>query len=240
MKVINDLLGINNYKIVQDTDYFNMSLDSVLLCNFINIKNDIKIIDLCSGNCPIPVILSTKTNSNIIAVEIQKEIYELGQETININKLDKRIQLLNIDAKELVNKYETDSFDIITCNPPYFKTIKNSRLNKNDIKTNARHETLINIEDIAKISKKLLKNNGSLYLVHRPERLLEITNILKSNNLITKRIQFIYPKTNQNSNIILIEAIKNGNEGLKVEKPIIVHNKDGKYKKEILKIFEGK
>ena len=238
MKVINDLLDFNK-KIVQDTDYFNFSLDSVLLVNFCDIRKNYKILDICSGNCPIPLMLESKVNNKIYACEIQKEIYELGLESIKLNDLEERIDLLNMDAKELTKKFETDTFDLITCNPPYFKSNEKSIKNDNDIKSNARHELLINLEDIFKVSRKLLKNNGKLVMVHRTERLDEIIELSKKYNLNIKRIQFIYPKENEESNMIIIEAHKNGKEGLKVLPPIIVHDSKGNYKKEIEEMFRG-
>lgn len=237
--VINDLVGYSNLKIVQNTDYFNFSLESVLLPRFCNVKgNDLKIIDLCTGNAPIPLILSTLTKSRIIGVEIQKEIYDLAKRSVLINNLSKQIEIINLDAKELLNKFETDTFDLITCNPPYFKYTKDSNVNLNEIKSIARHEILIKLDDIALIAKKLLKNNGSLVIVHRSDRLAEIFNILKENNLQPKRLRFIYPKDNSESNLVLIDAKKNGKVGVKVLPPLICHNADGSYTNEVLKMFE--
>lgn len=236
MKVINDLLGYN-LKIVQDTDYFNFSLDSILLYNFLNIKKDMKIIDLCSGNCPIPLLLSKKINNKIIAVELQKEIYELGRESIEINNLNNKIELLNMDAKKITEKYDTDTFDLITCNPPYFKINEETKKNDNVIKSIARHEIEITLEDIIIIARKLLKNNGSIVLVHRPERLTDIIVLMKKYNISPKRIQFIYPKENSESNMILIEGTKNGNNAVKVMEPLIIHKENGEYRDEIKKIF---
>ena len=236
MKVINDLLGYNK-KIVQDTDYFRYSLDSVLLANFCNVRKNIKMIDICSGNCPIPLILSDKADK-IIGVEIQKEAYDLGLESIKLNNLENKIELLNIDAKELTKKYETDTFDLITCNPPYFKNNETSKKNSNDIKTIARHEITITLEDIMKLSRKLLKNNGSLVMVHRVERLSEIIELSKKYNLEIKRIQFIYPKIDHEANMLLFEAVKNGKSGIKIMPPVIVHDEEGNYKEEIKKIFK--
>lgn len=237
--VINDLVGYDKLKIVQDDKYFNFSLESILLPRFCVLKKgEMKIIDLCTGNAPIPLVLSQFTNSNIIGVEIQKEVYNLAKETVKLNNLEKRINLLNIDAKDLTKIYETDTFDLITCNPPYFKYKEESNINENRIKSIARHEIKINLEDIAKIGKKLLKNNGSLVIVQRTDRLSEIIRVFKENNLEIKRMMFIYPKKGENSNLILIDAKKNGKTGLKVLPPLICHNDDGSYTDEVLKMFE--
>jgi tRNA1(Val) A37 N6-methylase TrmN6 len=170
-------------------------------------------------------------------MEIQKEVYELGKESIIINNLEDKIELLNMDAKDLAKKFETDTFDLITCNPPYFKLNSDSKININEVKSIARHEIMITIEDIIKISRKLLKNNGSLVLVHRPERLQEIIVLMNKYNISPKRIQFIYPKENTNSNMVLIEGTKNGNNALNVLEPLSVHEEDGEYKDNIKNMF---
>lgn len=239
MKVVNDLLNINNMKIVQDTDYFNFSLDSVILSDYVTPRKGDKIIDFCSGNCPVPMILTTKTKDKIYAVELQKEVYELGKESIKINKLDKQIELLNMDVKDLCDKFETDTFDIITCNPPYFKINEQTKQNDNEIKRIARHEIYLNLDDIFKVCKKLLKNNGKVVMIHRPERLEEIMKSMTDNNITPKIIRFIYPKEGQNSNMIIIEGRKNARKGIKVLPPLIVHNKDNEYRDEIKKMFGG-
>ena len=175
MEVVNRLLNYKDLNIVQNTDWFNFSLDSVLLANFaLQNKSYKNIIDFCTGNAPVPLILSRKVNCNITGVEIQKEVYDLARKTLEINNLTDRIKILNMDVKDLPKVYETDTFDLITCNPPFFRVNENSKLNESVIKTNARHETLINLEDIFSVSKKILKNNGTISLVHRPDRLIEI------------------------------------------------------------------
>lgn len=208
-----------------------------MIPRFCVLKNNMKIIDFCTGNAPIPMILSTLTDSNIIGVELQKEIYNLAVQSVKINNLEDRITLLNMNVLDIFNVYETDSFDLITCNPPYFRVNEFSNLNNNMIKSIARHEIEIKLEDICRISKKLLKNNGSLVLVHRTDRLSEIINMLLMYNLQPKRIRFLYPKELENSNLVLIDARKNGNIGLKVLPPLICHNMDGSYTKEVLDMF---
>ncbi len=236
--VINDLVGYNKLKIVQNNNYFNFSLESILLPRFCVLRNDMKIMDLCTGNAPIPLVLSQYTNSKIIGIELQKEIYNLAKETVKINALEDQIEVINMDVKEVLKSYETDSFDLITCNPPYFKYLQSSNINQNEIKSIARHEMKITLEDIISVSKKLLKNNGSLVLVHRTERLSEIIELLNKNNMEAKRIRFIYPKEGEESNLVLIDAKKNGKIGLKVLPPLICHKEDGNYTNEVLNMFE--
>lgn len=239
MKVKNYLLNYRNMYIYQDTEMFNFSLDSVLLPNFVTInKKHKKIMDIGCGNAPIPLILSTRTTAEIIGVEIQKESYDLAVESVEINKLSGQIKIINADINELYKNIESDTFDVITCNPPYFKCAKNSHLNDSDYKTIARHEVKLDISKLMNISRKLLKNNGILAIVHRPERLIEIIEEMKKNNIEPKKIQLVYPGKNKEANILLIEGVKNGHPGLKILDPLYSHDENGNYTDEITKFFE--
>lgn len=239
MQVINDLLGYKNLKIYQDTDMFNFSLDSVLLPNFITInKNTKKILDIGTGNAPIPIILSTKTDAKIIGVEIQKEVYALAQKSIEINNLENQIEIINDDINNIEKDFQINSFDIITCNPPFFEVKEKSNLNSNDYKTIARHEVKLNLNDICRIAKKLLKNDGILGIVHRPERLTDILIEMRENNIEPKKIRFVHPKEGENANIVLVEGVLNGRKGIKIIPPLISHESNGDYTKEIQKYFK--
>ena len=238
MEELNDIVG-KNLKIYQNDDYFKFSLESVLLPNFVNVRlRDKKILDLCSGNCPIPLILSLKTKAKIYAVELQKEIYELGIKSIKINNKEKQITLLNEDVLNLKKVFSNDFFDIITVNPPYFKINDNSLINSNLIKAKARHEQNLTLNKLFEIVFNLLKTNGNFYMVHRTERLIEILELLKKYHLTPKELEFIYPKDLSDSKLFMIKAVKYGHEGIIVRNGIYVHNEDGSYKEEIKKIFE--
>ena len=239
MEVKNYLLGYKNLYIYQDTDMFNFSLDSVLLSNFVTInKKSKKVLDIGCGNAPIPLILSTKTDAEILGVEIQKKSYDLALKSIQENNLKNQIKIYNQDINDFYDTIESDTFDTITCNPPFFKVNDESKFNQSDYKTIARHEVKLNLDDIFKIARKLLKNNGNIAIVHRPERLLDIVDTMRKYNIEPKRIQYVYPKKDKDANILLIEGTKNGNKGLKIEAPIYSHNDDGEYTDQIKKYFE--
>ena len=238
MKVRNRLLNFGDMIIYQDNDYFLFSLDSVLLANFVTIKlTDKKIIDLCSGNGPVPMLMSFRTKARIFGVELQKYIYDMGLESIKENGLGKQIEFINDDVKNLDKIYESESFDVVTCNPPYFKYQENSLINENEGKAIARHEVYVKLEDIISTSQYLLNNGGTFAMVHRPDRLIEIINLMQKYGIEPKKIRLVYPKENKNANMLLIEGIKNGKSGLKVEKALIVHDNKGNYVDEIRKMF---
>lgn len=219
--VLNDLFDYN-LKIYQDSTKFKFSLDSLLLSEFVDIKkNDGKLLDLCSGNAPLPLILASRHNIDITGVEIQKEIYDLAEKSISYNNLDSKITMLNINAKDTNNYFPGNNFDIVTCNPPFFKVDKTSLINENNEKAIARHEITITLEDVINVSSNLLKDNGKFYLVHRPERLEEIINIASKNNLHVKEIEFIYTKPEDYAIMVLLKFVKNAKVGTKIGNKVI-------------------
>lgn len=220
--VLNDLYD-TGFKIYQNDDYFKFSLDSLLLAKFVKPDyKDKKILDLCTGNAPIPILLSTNNNVEITGIEIQKEIYKLACESVKINNL-KNVNIINDDLKNLKNYFPGNNFDIITCNPPYFKVEKNSLVNNNTIKSIARHEILITLEEIINISYKMLKDKGKLYMVHRTDRLIELINLLTKYKFGIKRLQIIYPNESSNGSMILIEAKKDCKHDVKIMPPIFTN-----------------
>ena len=222
MKEINDLYDYG-YKIVQKSDYFKFSLDSMLLANFVSINmTDSKLLDFCTGNCPIPIILSNSIK-NIVAFEVQKEIYELGDESLKLNNIN-NVKLINDDIKNIGNYYEEGYFDIITCNPPYFKVIDSSRINDNSVKAIARHEILIKLEDIVSLAYKFLRDKGKLYIVYRPDRLMELLKLFDKYKFGVKKLQCCYNNSDSLSSMILIEAMKNGQDDLKILAPLYTEN----------------
>ncbi|MDO5568692.1 MAG: tRNA1(Val) (adenine(37)-N6)-methyltransferase [bacterium] len=234
MIVKNKLLNYSDMVIYQNNEWFAFSLDSVLLADFVVLTNTEKnIIDLCCGNAPIGMLLSKRTNANIVSVEIQKEICDLANKSIKENNLEKQIKIINEDINKL--NYNSDTFDIVTVNPPYFKN--EVKLNANTIKSIARHEIKVSLDDIFKITKKILKNGGKFYMVHRVSRLLEILDKMRIYNLEPKELKFVYSKVNSDSEIVLIKGIKSGKPGMKVSSFVVVHNEDGSYCDEIRRMY---
>ena len=231
--LLNDLFDYD-LKIYQDSEKFKFSLDSLLLSEFVDIKkSDKNLLDLCSGNAPLPLILANNHDINITGVEIQKEIYDLAVKSIMYNKLESKIKMLNINAKDTNNYFPGNNFDIITCNPPFFKVNKNSLLNENKEKAMARHEISITLEEIIQVSSTLLKDNGKFYLVHRPERLEDIITLANKYNLHVKEIEFIYTKPTDYAIMVLLKFVKNANIGVKIKSKII--NRETKTYKNIFK-----
>mgnify|MGYP000974967274 FL=1 len=239
MNNLNYLLGYENLKIYQNDEMFRFSIDSVLLPNFVTLrKNTKKILDIGTGNAVVPLILTNLTNVTIDGVEIQKEVYNLGVDSVKYNSLEDKIHLYNIDVNEFYKHLQSDCYDTITCNPPFFKVNEQSIMNLSDYKKIARHEITLNLDDVFHVAKKLLKNNGNIAIVHRTERLVDIIETMKKYNIEPKKIQYVYSNLNSVSNILLIEGVKNGKPGVKVLNPLYIYDENGHYTTQILNYFK--
>ena len=228
-----------NYKILQKIDHYSMSTDSFLLPYFANVPKSSKkkIIELCSGNGGISIILREKSQAQIEMLEIQEDFVELSRRSIELNKLT-GINVKNGDIKKIKDYYKPSSFDYVICNPPYFP-VKNMPNQREKFNHNiSRHEILCNLSDVIKSIKYLLKQNGKFSLVHRTYRISDIISECEKNSLAIKRIRFVYSKeSSDNSKIVLVEGSISNVSDIKVEQPLYIYKEDDTYTEEMKKVY---
>ncbi|MBP5343031.1 tRNA1(Val) (adenine(37)-N6)-methyltransferase [bacterium] len=240
MEEIDNILGYpSSHKIIQEKDAFSFSIDSTILSFFCEIKSrDKGIIDLGTGNGIIPLILSLRTDKEIIGLEIQKNVYDRARRSVELNGLECQIKMINDDILNVDKRFKQSSFSLVISNPPYFRINDSKHKNEIDEIKFSRHEYLITLEDLIKKSSYLLTDGGSLSIVQRTERFIETIELLKSYRLTPKRIRFVYPNQDKDSYVFLIDARKNAkSHGLKILPPLYIYDKDGDYTQEIKSYF---
>lgn len=233
-----DNLGLDNLRIIQNTDGFCFGIDSILLSDFSkSIKKNSIVVDIGTGTGIISILLSKKSKAKkIYGVEIQDEVADMAKRSVELNKLQEKVQIINDDIKNINEYIENNTVDCIVTNPPY-KKIDAGIKNENEKLLISRHEIKCNLQDIAEISRKLLKDKGEIYLVHKSERLVDIITTFRQNKLEVKLLRLVQPTRDSEPNLVLIKAVKNGGEFLKIEKPLIVYKENGEYTEEILEIY---
>ena len=191
-----DDLDLNGIKVIQKKDAFRFGVDAVLLANFAKIPRDASVIDFCTGTGIVPFILAGKTKAaSITGIEIQENMVEMAQRSTGYNKLEKRIRFISGDLKDKELLKTLPKVDVVTVNPPY--KLKNSGIvNLDDKNAIARHEICCTLEDVIIATIKVLKDNGRMYMVHRPERLADIFCTMRKHNnyLETKSFQTYFPR----------------------------------------------
>lgn len=233
-----DDLEFKKLKVIQNKEGFCFGIDAVLLSDFAkNIKNNAKVLDLGTGTGIISILLCGKTNlSKIIGVEVQEEVADMAKRSVRLNNLENKFEIINENITNLEKIYERNSFDVIVTNPPYKKE-NTGIVNEEKKKLISRHETLAKLEDYIKISNKLLKDKGEFYMVHRPERLVDIITYMRQYKIEPKEIRFVCSHENEPPKLVLIKGIKSGKPFLKFKENLYIYEKDGNYTEEILKIY---
>jgi tRNA1(Val) A37 N6-methylase TrmN6 len=234
-----DDLQRGGLSVIQSDEHFPFSIDAVLLAHFASLKPRDKVVDLGTGSGVIPLLLSTRSaKSTIVGLELRPEAADMAKRSVILNGLDDQISIVQGDIRQVKNNLPAGDFDLVTCNPPYLP-IGSGEISPADGRSMARHELHCTLQDVIDAANWLLRTGGRFTLVHRPERLTEIISLCRSMRLEPKRLRFAHPMRGRDANIVLVEAMRNGKPGLRVEPVIYVHNSDGTYTQDILTLYGG-
>ena len=234
-----DDLGIKNLKIIQNKKWFCFGIDSVLLANFAkNIKKDSYVLDLGTGSGIMPTLLCGKAElKKVVGIEIQEDVCDMAKRSIELNKINEKFEIICDSILNLNKYFEKQTFDVVITNPPYKK--KNTGIiNPDEPKMIARHEITANLEDFIRVAKDMLKDKGEFYMVHRPERLVDIFELMRKYKIEPKEIRFIFSKKNEEPKMVMIKGVKNAKPFLKIHPNLYIYEEDGKYTEEIKNIYE--
>lgn len=236
-----DDLGYKQLKIIQNKEGFCFGIDSILLSEFAKqMKDNAKVLDLGTGTGILSILLAEKTKLNkIYGVEIQEQVAEMATRSVQLNHLEHKIEIIHTSILQLEQYLDKGTFDVIVTNPPY-KKVNTGLKNENELKLISRHEIKATLIDFIKVSFSMLKDNGCIYMVHRPERLVDLLTELRKYKLEPKIVRFVYSTLDKSPILVLIKAVKNGRSFLKVEKPLIIYQSNGEYTQEILDIYNKK
>lgn len=243
-----DNLGIKDLKIIQDTDYFLFGIDSVVLANIAkdSVKKSDIVLDLGTGTSVISTIIAGKSNpKKIIGIEIQKEMVNLANKNISMNNLQEKICILNEDIKniekiekQIIEITGKEKVDIIVTNPPY-KEKGTGTQNDGKVKYIARHEAMCELEDIFIASSKLLKYKGKLFIVHKPERIVDLLTLGRKYNLEPKEVTFMKAKIKDKPSLVYVAYVYKAGVECKIGEDIIEYDEEGNYTRKLKKMYES-
>lgn len=232
-----DDLQCNGLRIIQNEKLFCFGMDAVLLTGFTRVKEGERVLDLGTGTGIIPLLLSAKTKGeHFTGLEISNSSADMARRSVRLNGLEQRIEIIQGDIKEAGELFAPASFDVVTSNPPYMIG-QHGLINSDLEKAAARHEILCTLEDVVRAAARLVRSGGRFCLIHRPFRLAEIIRVLSRYRLEPKRMRLVYPYTDREPNMVLIESVRGGNPRMTVEKPLIVYEKAGVYTSEIKELY---
>ena len=232
-----DDLQIKGYGIIQTPGKFCFGMDAVLLSSFAKIKKQERALDLGTGTGILPILLEAKNEGeHYTGLEIQKESVDMARRSIEYNGLEDKVDVEAGDIRNASKRFGAGSFQVITVNPPYMIG-EHGLKNENEALYIARHEVLCTLDDVLRESARLLTPKGRFYMVHRPFRLPEILAKMSAYRIEPKRMRLVHPYVDKEPNMVLVEGLRGGNPRMKVEPPLVVYEKDGRYTEELLGIY---
>ncbi len=209
--------------------------DAVILADFAKPKRRDKLVDLGTGCGIIPLLMLREgIIGSATGVDISREAADLAERTKEELKLQ-NFTVINSDLNDLKGKIEFGCHTLITCNPPYKAPLSGIK-NPDSVKATARHETECTLEDIISVSSRLLQTTGRLCMCHRPERLAELMAVMREYKLEPKRLRLVAQRIGEEPWLVLVEARKCGNTGLRIEPTLYIEEK-GEFSPEMLRIY---
>ncbi len=225
--------SIRDIKLYQPKKGYRFSIDALLLYDFVDLKRVGSIADLGAGSGIVGILLANKyPDVNVTLFEIQDNLATLAEKNIAVNNLKNRVKVIRCDIRELKavhsSQFTVHSFDLAVSNPP-FRKFRSGLISLNNEKAIARHEIKLRLHELIDVAAYLLRAKGRFCMVYHPYRLAELMETLRKRGLEPKRIRFVHSNTLSEAKMVLLEAVKGGKVGMKVDKPFYVYKKDGSY-----------
>ncbi len=234
-----DQLIKENLSIIQNDDVFSFSTDALLLAHLTPLKKKDKVIDICSGNGIIPLLLSHRTNMPIEAIEIQPQLVDMAKRSVQYNKLEEQICMYQMDIKSVKQNFIPSQFDVVTCNPPYFRANQEYQHLKEAHRI-ARTEVLCTFLDCVQSANHLLKQGGKMVVVQRADRLIDVLSDMRTVGIEPKVIYPIYSSPDKpNAITVVVVGIKGGKPDVKVMPSFYIYNTDGTYSESMNEVYYG-
>jgi tRNA1(Val) A37 N6-methylase TrmN6 len=234
---LDDLLTYNLH-IIQSREVFSFSMDAVLLARFAGLPPRGRVLDLCTGNGVIPILMTTRTKAIVDGVEIQPRLADMARRSVEANELEEQVHIYEGDLRSFHEQVGRGVYDAVTVNPPYMPAGSGDQ-NENEHFAMARHERNGSLDDIVAACSRLVRTGGRVSMVHRPSRLIEIMESLRRWKLEPKRIRFVHPHAEAEANMVLIEAARDGRPEVRLLPPLIVYNEQRQYNEELMNMYYG-
>lgn len=229
--------GIRDIKIYQNRYGYRFSIDALLLYSYVNIKHVKEIVDLGAGSGIIGLLLAKKyTRAKVLLIELQETLYRLAEKNTRLNGLEDRVNAVLFDIRDIKIRLRPTSCDIVVSNPPFRKP-GSGLISIAEEKAVARHEIKLRLKELAESAAYLLRARGRFFMIFHPERILEVVDMLRLKRLEPKRIRFVHSDIHTESKIVLVEAVKEGRAGIKIEKPLFIYSRKGLYTDEVKEMY---
>ena len=189
---------------------FPLSTDSMVLSHFARLPKNAAVLDLGSGCGTLGLLLCSRDGTcRVTGMELDETAHAAALENIRRNGLEARMESICVDLRTLPERIAPGSFSCCISNPPYFSGGPASRA-----LPLARREDACTPEDLFRSAAWALKYGGDFFLVHKPERLAELTAAGSRHGLEAKNLCLVRHRPGSPVNLILLRFRKGAKPGL--------------------------
>lgn len=235
-----DTIPGTDFSLIQKIDGTAFSIDTLLLANFVEFSSDmITAADLGSGSGILAFLVKYRNMSlQVTGFELQKEFSELSKRNLAMNNQFGDMVFEEMDIRDIPSRILPESFDLIVSNPPYFK-VGCGRISPKSARAAARHELNGTVKDFVETASYMLSYGGRFCLIIPSARHDEICKYLIESNFGIRRKQFLIPKENEKSHLVMIESEKYYAGDLEELDSITIHKSDNSFTDELKNLFSA-
>lgn len=198
--------------------------DAILLGIWTDVSNTKEILDVGSGSGILSLFMASRSESNITAIDIDKESVIESDENFTKSDFSSRLKVIESDFNDFSVSSES-KFDLIVSNPPFFT---NGLHSANSRKTKARHADNFTFNQLCCGVSKLLNKNGRFCVVIPYSQYQDFCLAANQNALFTNRKLLIFSRRGLEPNRINIEFRKTKPNIIKKEY-FILREEDNKF-----------
>jgi tRNA1Val (adenine37-N6)-methyltransferase len=218
---------------------YRYSIDAVILAGAVHPKPGETVVDLGTGCGVIPLILACRRPGiHIWGVELQAALAAVAEENVRENDMASRVTIVCADMRDIRPERVGGPADRVVSNPPYRRG-RSGRVNPDRQRALARHEIAVQLPEVVRAARTLLKTGGRFTLIYAAGRVAELLAHMRAERIEPKRLRSIHSSDGEDARLVLVEGVRDGRPGMAVSPPLIVYDGDGRYTEEMQAMFRA-
>jgi len=213
----NTYFQFKQFTVHHDICAMKVGTDGVLLGAWTDVKNARRILDVGTGSGILALMMAQRNlSAEILAIDVNDKAVKQAVVNIKNSPFSDKIKVDHVSFQQLAtnNKYV---YDLIVTNPPYFV---DSLKSPDKSRTEARHSTGLNLNDLFYFSKQIISENGSLSMILPFDQKMNALAEANSCGWFLLRSTDVYPKPNSKPKRVLLEFTTN--EFSKIEEELTI------------------
>ncbi len=223
----------------QPASGYRFSIDAVLLAHFCRPAPGETVVDLGAGCGVVSLILAHRHPTiDLVAVELQPELVRYCRQNVEENGFADRLRVVAGDVQDIRRLLPPESCQRVVVNPPYGRPGR-GRTSRDTGSRTARHETAATIDVFVAAAAFVLQNRCRADFIFPVSRLPGLLSCLRQVRLEPKILRLVHGYPGADARLVLVEAMKNGGEDLRVLPPLYIYqHKNGPYTDEVTHIYK--